>query len=237
MSQKKMMFDVWLVQGNSVYRSVPYEVVTDWLQQGRLLDEDRIRPSGTEQWFVINQVPAFAGFIPQAEPLRTDETAEAMEPVETGFEWKHKGEEEETDPDMIPLIDVSLVLLIFFMLTSSAAAIGAHIKIPESTSALELTGTVEHIWIGVNFVGEDQPPRYSISFNKEGPQAGDNDMTEEQTIQRVEAVLQRHIVKEIRVAAHKQLSIDLLKKMAVELQRFKTEGKVEAVKFEVGVKK
>jgi len=237
MTPKKMLFDVWLLQGNSVYRSVPYEVVTDWLQQGRLLEEDRLRPSGTEQWFIISEVPAFASFIPHADKLRTDEKAEALEPVETGFAWGHPKEEEECDPDMIPLIDISLVLLIFFMMTSTVAAIGANIRLPETSNAAKLTNNVEMIWIGINYVADDQPPRYSISYNKEPAQPGDNDLNVDQVLQRVSAIVERQKVPEIRVAAHKQLSFDLIKKLAVELNRFKADGKVEQLKFEVGQKK
>ncbi len=115
---KKFQFDVWLTHANTVYRGVPYEVVTDWIQQGRLLEDDRIRPVATEEWFVLAKVPAFSGYLPKHEPLRTDQQAEALEPVESGFAWGQKGEDEDVDPDMIPLIDVSLVLLIFFMMTS-----------------------------------------------------------------------------------------------------------------------
>src|SRR5437764_12990648 len=105
---KKFQFDVWLRHANTVYRGVPYEVVTDWIQQGRLLEDDKIRPVGAEEWFVLNKVPAFAGYIPHPEPLRTDQQHEALEPVESGFAWGEK-QDEETDPDMIPLIDVSRV--------------------------------------------------------------------------------------------------------------------------------
>src|SRR5262249_40662463 len=147
---KKFFFDVWLVQGNRVYRSVPYEVVTDWIQQQRLLADDHIRPTGTEGWFVLGKVPAFSGFLPQPEPLRTDAQAEALEPVESGFAWGHKGEEEEVDPDMIPLIDISLVLLIFFMMTSAVAAVGSGIRVPQAAGLdPTLVQNQEMIWIGI----------------------------------------------------------------------------------------
>src|SRR5713226_1908615 len=121
--QTTFFFDVWLTHAGTVYRSVPFGVVTDWIQQGRLLEDDRIRPVGTDQWFILGEVPAFAGFIPRPEALRTDQQAEALEPLESSFGWGSEREEEEADPDMIPLIDVSLVLLIFFMLTSTVAVI------------------------------------------------------------------------------------------------------------------
>jgi hypothetical protein len=48
--------DVWFIQTNVVYRGVPYSVLTDWLQQGRLLGEDQLRYSGTEKWVKISAV-------------------------------------------------------------------------------------------------------------------------------------------------------------------------------------
>jgi hypothetical protein len=43
--------DVWFIQTNVVY-----SVVTDWLQQGRLLGEDQLRYSGTEKWVTVSTV-------------------------------------------------------------------------------------------------------------------------------------------------------------------------------------
>src|SRR5262249_42645794 len=45
-------------------------------------------------------------------------------------------DEEESDPDMIPLIDVSLVLLIFFMLTASTAMFASYVSTPEAEHGL-----------------------------------------------------------------------------------------------------
>jgi hypothetical protein len=36
MAKKPQVFDVWVVETNTVYKQVPYTVVTDWAQQGRL---------------------------------------------------------------------------------------------------------------------------------------------------------------------------------------------------------
>jgi biopolymer transport protein ExbD len=233
---KKFFFDVWLVQGNMVYRSVPYEVVTDWIQQQRLLADDHIRPTGTEEWFVLGKVPAFAGFLPQPEPLRTDAQAEALEPVETAFAWGKKGEEEEADPDMIPLIDISLVLLIFFMMTSAVAAVGSGIRVP-AAKGLEpelVDSKTEMIWVGIDFVADNQPPRYSISYNG-GPASEDNNnLSQDQAIKKIEEVLQKQQrVPEIRVAAHKNLSFDLIKSMSVALEKFRVDGRVGTIRIEV----
>jgi hypothetical protein len=44
MAEKRRFLDIWVVDTNTVYREVPFTVVTDWIQQGRLLVEDKGRP-------------------------------------------------------------------------------------------------------------------------------------------------------------------------------------------------
>ena len=43
MAQKRRFLDVWIVESNTVYQEVPFEVVTDWVQQGRLLADDQVK--------------------------------------------------------------------------------------------------------------------------------------------------------------------------------------------------
>src|SRR5215470_9995950 len=124
MTEKRRFLDVWIVESNTVYREVPFTVVADWVQQGRLLEDDMLRPSGTAEWSRVGGSPDFAPYLPKAEPFRAEDQAEALEPVQLDFQWKKSREGEgDEDVDMIPLIDVSLVLLIFFMLT--ATGVGA----------------------------------------------------------------------------------------------------------------
>jgi biopolymer transport protein ExbD len=161
MAEKRRELDVWIVQGNTVYRKVPYTVVTDWIQEGRLLGEDRVRSVGGDKWHAIDKVPALAAFLPRAQPFAIEDRAEALEPVEagSGFDWRAgRGEEEEGDVDMIPLIDVSLVLLIFFMMT---AAIGAGVFSPIRTpDAIYNVSTItkEMYWVGIDVKGPDGKP-------------------------------------------------------------------------------
>ena len=121
MTEKRRFLDVWLVESNTVYREVPFNVVTDWVQQSRLLPDDMLRPSGTAQWYKVGSSPEFSPYIPRSEPYRVEDRAEAEEPVELDFAWKRKPEDEDDDVDMIPLIDISLVLLIFFIMTTTGA--------------------------------------------------------------------------------------------------------------------
>ncbi len=234
-SPKKFFFDVWLSQGKTVYRDVPYEVVTDWLQQGRLLGDDRIRPAGTEQWFPIADVPAFASFIPLANPLRTDEKAEALEPLDMGFEWGRKQEDEEADPDMIPLIDVSLVLLIFFMITSTVAAVSSTIKVPAAKYVPELSANPHFIWIGIEFISNELPARYIIRLEGDQHQKlAEMNLTAEQAAKKVDEILESQNIPEVRIAADKQVNFDLLKELYLKLEGFKAKGKINKINVEVG---
>src|ERR1700751_402553 len=108
MAESRRFLDVWILETNTVYKEVPYTVVADWVQQGRLLENDKLRPAGTTEWFDLGTMPAFAAYLPKVEPFRADDQAEALEPVHLDFVWKKPRGDEDDDPDMIPLIDVSL---------------------------------------------------------------------------------------------------------------------------------
>jgi biopolymer transport protein ExbD len=148
-SAKQRLLDVWILEMNTVYREVPFVVVTDWLQQGRLLRDDCVRLTGSNKWHAIGTVPALAPYLPRAEPQRAEDRAEALEPVELGLDYRRPGEEEDEDVDMIPLIDISLVLLIFFMMTAAVTpGIMSLIATPSARHQLA-TITSETFWIGV----------------------------------------------------------------------------------------
>lgn len=136
MAEQKRFLDLWILDTNTVYKEVPYAVVTDWLQQGRLLEDDKAKPSGTADWRRLGDVLELQPFIPKAEPDRPDDQAEALESVHLDFAYKRSGEDDDDDVDMIPLIDVSLVLLVFFMLTASTAVTAGLVKTPETEYGL-----------------------------------------------------------------------------------------------------
>ncbi len=132
------MLDVWIVDLNKVYTSVPFTVVTDWVQEGRLLHADRVRLAGKEKWHAVEAVPALLPYLPKPAPLAAEDRAEALEPVELGFQSPRVHEAEDDDVDMIPLIDVSLVLLIFFMMTSAiSSGVFSNIATPEAKHQLD----------------------------------------------------------------------------------------------------
>jgi biopolymer transport protein ExbD len=150
MAEKRRFLDVWIVETNTVYREVPFTVVTDWVQQGRLLADDKVRSSGTAEWHLLGKVRALAAYLPQAEPQRVEDRAEALEPVEVEFTWKRPDEKEDEDVDMIPLIDISLVLLIFFMMTAAVqTGLFSPINTPAAKYKTDIIGQ-DMYWIGID---------------------------------------------------------------------------------------
>jgi biopolymer transport protein ExbD len=191
MAQKRRFLDVWIIETNTVYREVPFEVVTDWVQQGRLLADDKLRPSGTAEWFRLGDNPSFAAYLPRSDPYAANDQAEALEPVEVEFAWKRRPEDDDEDVDMIPLIDVSLVLLVFFIMTAGAVAVAAGYHLPEAEHNLT-SGNESMIWIGLRAVEADPtaPPSYSIGEGEKGPAGKDDEgLTEKQVLDRLDAML------------------------------------------------
>jgi biopolymer transport protein ExbD len=221
MAEKRRFFDVWIVETNTVYREVPFTAVCDWVQQGRLLADDMLRPSGTAQWFRLGDNATFAAYLPRAEPHRADDQAEALEPVQVEFAWKHKGDDEDEDVDMIPLIDVSLVLLIFFIMTTTSVALAARIPTPEAYTGL-VSANADRIWIGIDVDGNGEPI-YSIGQGDEAPASNEDQglMTQQQVLQRLDAKLKERggAPAEVLIRPHKELPSGIRRRLQIELEK------------------
>src|SRR4051812_22455021 len=126
---KSRGYDLWLTAANRVYRAVPYDVITDWLQQGRVVAQDQVRTEAAGEWRCVADMPALRTFLPHADVDRPADVAGAFEPVALPVVPRRR-EDDDDDVDMIPLIDISLVLLIFFMMTATVAVSGANIDTP-----------------------------------------------------------------------------------------------------------
>jgi len=126
-------FDVWIVDRNTVYQRVPYDVVADWVQEGRLLEKDCVRPAGQTSvaWQRIKEHPQLAPFLAPLEPPPEENPTEVEQEVDLVIEQRVKDEEDD-DVDMIPLIDISMVLLVFFIMTAENLVAGLPVNSPES---------------------------------------------------------------------------------------------------------
>src|SRR5437660_6910073 len=179
-AEKRRFLDVWIIESHTVYREVPYTVVCDWIQQGRLLEGDQLKASGTSEWFSLGSAPAFAAYLPRAEPFHAEDQAEALQPVQAEFAWGQPRGADDEDVDMIPLIDVSLVLLIFFMMTTTVAGAGSLIKTPFAINGSQLTSE-DRYWIGIERT-DDGRIVYSLGKGDGGAAEGDRQLTQQEVI-------------------------------------------------------
>lgn len=214
------MLDVWIVDLKKVYTGVPFTVVTDWLQQGRLLSTDRVRLAGKEKWHAVDAVPALAPYVPKPQPLAVQDRAEALEAIDLGLQSSKVHEEEDEDVDMIPLIDVSLVLLIFFMMTTAVAA-GIFSAIPTPAAKHQLASIfADDYWIGIDLDKTDnETPLYSLGKDAEktqyfvAPGPGEDvlaDLGQKLSESKGEV--------RVRLRAHKSLPIETIKGITLDLQ-------------------
>lgn len=220
MSSERRFFDVWIVDGNTVYREVPFPVVSDWIQQGRLLEGDRLRRAGTADWFTVGVSPDFSPYLPRSEPDRVDDTAEALERVELDIQWKQHPPDDDDDVDMIPLIDVSLVLLIFFMLTAATGGIAAFVPTPAA-----VTGNIsdQPVQLNINLEGdgEDRRPVFSFSVANKflDPKQDSNLATMDEMLDRLqEYINQQNERVEVTINAHPEVKSGLVRDLMSRLE-------------------
>jgi biopolymer transport protein ExbD len=210
-------------------------VVTDWAQQGRLLEDDKVRATGTTGWLRLAEVPAFNVFLPRAEPYRAEDQAEALEPVQVDFTWKPRPSEDDDDVDMIPLIDISLVLLIFFMMTAAVGSASGLFATPRA-EYVSLKSDPEMWWIGIHYNPNSPPERYSLGKG-DADQGVDYPSREALIVGLGEGLKGRSRPVDIRVRADWQLPCDVVtQSLAVDLERLKKQGKLSKFYIEVSQK-
>ena len=214
---------------------MPFDVVTNWLQQGRILPGDKVRPEGGGEWQSLADSPAFSAFVPREQAPAAEDTAEALEPVTAALPVRRHHEDED-DVDMIPLIDISLVLLIFFMMTATVAVGGAKIDTPLTQYGVEFTQDKSMLWVGVDR-GDGNRPVYSLGQGDMQAESADSSLTIEHLLakldQRLKAAPAGAIV---RVAGHKQLPYGVMQKLTAELEKRRRPGGIIEIKAEVNEK-
>jgi biopolymer transport protein ExbD len=231
MATKQGVLDVWIVEMNTVYKQVPFTVVIDWIQQGRLLEDDQVREGGNAQWARIGATPSLAPYLPRPEPQRPADEAEALEPVQLEFSWKKPEAVPDEEVDMIPLIDVSLVLLIFFILTASGAMAGAFVPTPEARYAGVSDTAGVSIFVNLEGEGRERVPVYSLG--EEGrPSADPKDRdlrTRAELLERLDVMLARKTDRvEVTIFAHRDLESGLVDDLTVELGKRPRRDKIRA---------
>jgi hypothetical protein len=262
-------FDVWFVTANTVYKAVPYNVVADWTQQGRLARTDMVRPTGTEEaWMRIGDHELLSDYLPRptkakAAPApvpapsetspagdkvvakvptalgtvlitqKSDQTEAPAVPVElpepepglSGGRF-----EDDDEVDMIPLIDISMVLLVFFIIIQAAGAL-APVDVPEMKYAGELREDPDAITITIEKVYDptalgNERVEYSVRVGPSPPKTGhDKLLTPEAAIKAMnEALAGATRPPEVRIACRKDLPRERVYELRRELEPLRKKG-------------
>lgn len=242
-----MSFDVWLLSSNTVYQGVPFGVVTDWAQQGRLAADDKVKEAGTgEEWGRVADHPIVGDYLfvkqAAAAPAVPAKPTEAIEPIEMEVGWKKRHDDGDDDPDLIPLIDISLVLLIFFMMTATVASTSPFAN-PVMVHAASLVEDPEAWTVEIDRKANGDPI-YSLKIGTNAPEAGASELA---TLGDLVRVLDAKLVEAlpkiqpktpaVHVACHKEHASERLLELASELEKRKRDGKISMYTTIVNEKK
>jgi biopolymer transport protein ExbD len=238
-------FDVWFMEANTVYKAVPYNVVADWTQQGRLGGADMVRPSGTEEaWVAIADHEFLSDYLSRptkakaapaplpAEPLIAAEVvSEAKPAAEVPVELPDPEPgptvsrfEEDDEVDMIPLIDISMVLLVFFIIIQAAGAL-APVDVPEMKYAGQLREDPDAITITIEKLNAENV-YYSVRVGPTSPKPS-HDMlpTPEAAMKALnEALAGATRPPEVRIACRKDLPRERVYELRRELEPLRKKG-------------
>jgi biopolymer transport protein ExbD len=200
-----------------------------------LIVTDKARPSGTADWLDLSQIREVAAYAPPVQEKRADDVAEALEPVELEMSYKRQVEDEDQDVDMIPLIDVSLVLLIFFMMTSTVSGLSSTLSLPEVRSAPGGLSS-DQLWVSVEKGGDqpDAPPVYAVGIGNASAKQGDRNLDLPTAMQRLDDKLATLETAElVTVRGHKDLETGVIKELRAQLEVRRKRGQIRKIGDEV----
>jgi biopolymer transport protein ExbD len=139
---------------------------------------------------------------------------------------------EEEDVDMIPLIDISLVLLIFFMMTTTVAAI-SRISVPDMTNAFTIESNPDVLRIDMDW--KDQSVAYGLGVGTAAPAPEDDNLTSDVALSvRLDERLRGVTVPpKVRIAAHGDTPYYLVEEVMKGLERRREKGQISEYSVEV----
>jgi biopolymer transport protein ExbD len=234
-------FDVWFVSADQVYKGVPFQVVAGWAEQGRAAETDRVRPTGINAaWQLLRDHPLLRDYLPGrmmptvAVPgMTTAAHVEHVEPPEPEYLARKPADDDDDDVDMIPLIDISLVLLVFFMMTTAVAAL-SPIDVPAISSGQETAIDADSLTVQIDLRNTGEA-FYSLRIGEQAVERENNNLeTQAALVARLDAVLARmNRPPEVRIACHKQLKHVRVRELAVDLEARLAKGQITLYTAEV----
>ena len=214
-------YDVWIVKSNQVIREIPAATILQWIAEKRLIGRDKIRPSGTADWFEVGQHPSLASTLPQKDNHETDV-------FEAPFHSFKKYQGVDDDVDMIPLIDVSLVLLVYFLMSSSSMGSGTSTKLPIAEYA-SVQGVKDQAWIEI-----ENEKSYTVGFAERKKNQATKFDTQDKLIAHLQGEIKKgQWFKEITVYAPGDISAGTIRTLVTSIE--KSFGKDEISKIHLGV--
>ncbi len=227
-------FDVWIVDRNTVYQKVPYDVVADWVEEGRLLERDCVRPAGQPNvaWQRIKEHPQLAPFLAPLETPPEEKPTEVEQEIDLVIEQRIK-EAEDDDVDMIPLIDISMVLLVFFVMTAENLVAGLPVNSPMAHHAKLGNPEVSTIPITVIY---DELNQVKFVVGDKGDKDDTRAKTPDQAIQKVKDVMNEGQVEVYRVIirAESRIPYELIQVLTERLSEIKRIASVQAQVQHIG---
>ncbi len=241
MAKAPKQFDVWFVTANTVYKGVPFSVVADWVQEGRLTSTDQLRSaSSTDAWRRVEEFTFFADYLPRPmvmaattpEPTESSDV-EPDEMPELDHRPRRRRDDSDDDVDMIPLIDISMVLLVFFIMMRATGAL-SPVDVPDMQYAGELSSDPNAITLAIEKKDETTVV-YSLRVGEQPPLASDANLTSQrETLERLkEMVAKMESPPEVRVACAKDLPSQRVFELIPDLKTLKSQRKIRGFNAEV----
>lgn len=109
-----------------VYKDLPLATVKQWILEARIDASDSVKGPGTDGWVEARMVPELARFFsPQSVGTDVISSADIGNPF-------GRREEEDLGVDLTPFIDITFLLLIFFVVTAQFQHQSMRVKPPEA---------------------------------------------------------------------------------------------------------
>jgi biopolymer transport protein ExbD len=236
------IYDVHVLASDTIYKGMPWDAVTSWCEQGRISGQDKVRVSGTAIWLLIGEHPKFVDYLFRVKPEDPAELAAQLEEVELEPPPRLKRGEDDDDVDMIPLIDVSLVLLLFFIMKISSATV-SPVEVPDMKYAAEVRKNSDAINLQIDKRADGSVFYFMQVGNRAIPAEDNNLTTPEALITRLDAKIaewpklipadQSPVPPEVRIACHKDLPRSKVQQLAKYLDERKANNKIAFFAAEV----
>ncbi len=240
MAKAAPTFDVWFLSADQIYRGVPYQVLAGWVEQGRVAGQDRVRTSGSNDWVDVSAHDLLADYLlpvevrASAQPnTGSPETTAMVGELDVPEPSILRQEAEDDDVDMIPLIDVSLVLLIFFILTSAVSTL-SPIDVPGVKSGMDFSDDKDAITIQID-LRDNGEAFFAIQVGEAAVERDNNNLdTANELRARLNAILgSLNKVPEARIAANEKVKHGRVQDVMTVLDEFRRRNLISVYRAEV----